>query len=326
MNSSSSNNNSGRSPEVSVIINCFNEARVVRETLDSVFAQTFEDWEIVFWDNASTDGSGEIAASYGDKVRCFRTDTLVSLGRARKLAYEESRGKYIAILDADDLWLPEKLEKQVALFRADPQVGMTYCDAVFFDDSGDRFRLYKLTTPFRGHAFGQLVAKNFIGSSAMMFRRDAVDHLGGAFDDRLTRAMDYELCLRIAYHYPIDYVDEPLIRWRINGVFGVPEKPWKKSLVSRAEDVKSAMENLLARFPEIEDRYPEELYEFYKEQEYGLGVSAWQNGDQREARSHFSRHPTGLKFALAYTCTYLMSCGSFYRVINNIRNTFSQRT
>ena len=196
------NENHNATPEVSVIINCFNEAGYLREALDSVFSQALTDWEIVFWDNASTDGSGDIAASYGDRVRCFRSDTMIPLGRARKLAYDETRGKYIAILDADDLWLPQKLESQAALFQADARLGMTYTDAICFDDRGDRHRLFKRAVPYRGNVFGQLITANFICSSTMMFRREALDQLGCAFDDRFYRAQDYDLTLRVAYQFP----------------------------------------------------------------------------------------------------------------------------
>ena len=168
-----------KTPEVSIIINCLNEAEYVAETLDSVFAQTFQDWEVIFWDNASSDGSGDIAASYGDKVRCFRSENTLPLGKARKAAYEQTRGKFIAILDADDLFMPQKLERQLELFQAEPEIGMTYCDSISFDGGGDRYRLFKLTTPQRGRVFGELLSKNFMFSSSMMFRREALEHDSG---------------------------------------------------------------------------------------------------------------------------------------------------
>ena len=302
-------------PEVSVIINCFNEAGRLRETLDSVFSQTLQDWEVVFWDNASTDGSGEIAASYGDKVRCFRSDTMVPLGRARKLAYDQTRGKHIAILDADDLWLPRKLERQVALFQDDPHLGMTYCDAISFDDGGDHHRLYKRATPYRGNVLGQLITANFICSSTMMFRREALDHLGYAFDDRYSRAQDYHLTLRIAHQFPIDYVDEPLAKWRINGV----AKPWKQVLVSRAEELQRSLEDFVNAYPEVTTRFPGELVSFYKTLDYEFGVAAWQKGHRGNARGRLARHLSDKKFAFVYLCTYLMSAGLFYRLSNSLR-------
>lgn len=323
MTDTNRNQNSGSRPAVSVIINCFNESAVLRETLDSVFAQTFDDWEIVFWDNASTDGSWEIAESYGEKIRCFRSETTLRLGEARKRAYDETRGSYVAILDADDLWLPEKLEQHVKLFESDPELGMTYCDTTFFDQNGDRSRLFKLTNPYRGDIFGRLITKNLICSSAMMFRKDSVDQLERGFDDRLYRAQDYDLSLRMAYRFPVDYVDSPLTKWRINGVF---EKPWKKSLVSRSEEVKATMDNILDMHPEIVTDYPRELRAFYKELDYGLGISAWQQGNRAESRKFLSKHLTNKKFLGVYLCTFLMSSGFFYGSINGFRRLALKRT
>ena len=110
------------SPKVSVVMNCFNSERYLREAIDSVFAQTYSDWEIVFWDNASTDNSARIAKSYGPRLKYYRGDENVSLGEARNYALGKARGEYIAFLDCDDLWAPDKLQKQIPLFN-DLKVG-----------------------------------------------------------------------------------------------------------------------------------------------------------------------------------------------------------
>jgi glycosyltransferase involved in cell wall biosynthesis len=289
----------------------------VRETLDSVFAQTCQDWEVIFWDNASDDGSSEIAASYGDKVRCFRSDTMVPLGTARALAYEQTKGDFVAILDADDIWLPKKLEKQLDLFQSDEGLGMTYCDATFFDQGGDHQRLFRLNQPHRGRVFSRLVRKNFMFSSSMMFRRTVLDELGCAFDDKFTRAQDYDLSLRVAYKYTVDYVDEPLLKWRMAGI---SDKPWKKALIARAVEVEMSMEGLIESYPEIKEQYAAELDAFYKNLEYNYGVTAWGNGDNAEARRHLSRHLTDKKFATVYLATFLVPRNFFYRVRVALRN------
>jgi glycosyltransferase involved in cell wall biosynthesis len=236
---------------------------------------------------------------------------MVPLGRARKLAFEQTRGDFFAILDADDVWLPQKLERQMELFDADADVGMTYCDALYFDDGGDRNRLFKLTVPHRGRVFGRLLSRNFIFSSTMMFRRAALDTVGGAFDDRFARAQDYDLTLRFAYHYPIDFVDEPLLKWRINGP---ADKPWKKSLVAREEEVKSSVETLIDAYPDIKTRYGVELGSLYKNIDYAFGVNAWRDGKRAEARRYLSRHLRSKKFAFVYFCTFLISFDFFYKV------------
>ena len=298
---------------VSIVINCLNAERHLRETLDSVFAQTFDDWEVILWDNASKDATGEIAKSYGEKVRYFRSDTTTDLSIARNRGFEKTQSKYVAILDSDDIWLPQKLERQVALFEADEQVGLTFCDCACFDSSGDHYRLFQVNKPHRGRAFGNLLAENFIFSSAMMFRRSALDRLGYVFDETYARVQDYELTLRVAYNYPIDYVDEPLCRWRMYQ--DSPEwRAWKNSLVPRARERKAAIDRLLEMYPDIQASYSAELELLNKEMDYQLGVTAWQLGNPWEARSYLSKNLVDKKSAVVFLCTFLMSNAFFNRL------------
>src|SRR5271165_3089230 len=103
-------------PLVSIIMNVRNGASTLREALDSVLAQTFTDWELIVWDDRSTDESGKIAAQYSDPRICyFLSPEETSLGKARDTAIHQARGKWLAFLDQDDLWMPRKLEMQMAL-------------------------------------------------------------------------------------------------------------------------------------------------------------------------------------------------------------------
>ena len=100
-------------PKVSVIMNCFNGEKYLRESLDSIFCQTYEDWEIIFWDNASTDGTQQIATSYDSRLKYFRAEVNTPLGSARNMALEKATATYVAFLDSDDYWQKKKLEIQV---------------------------------------------------------------------------------------------------------------------------------------------------------------------------------------------------------------------
>ncbi len=298
-------------PEVSIIINCFNEEKFLPETMDSLFAQTFDDWEVIFWDNASTDSSPEIAKSYGEKVKYFRSETTLPLGQARKLAADQATGDYLAILDADDIWLPQKLERQLALHRANPELGLTYCDSTYFDETGDLYNLFQMNKPHRGSVFGQLLTKNFMFSSSMMFRVSAFQEMGYGFDDRLARAQDYELSLRLAYNFPVDYIDEPLCKWRM---YRPSDKPWKKSLIPRVADVKTGIDHLIEMYPDIEERFPTELKSFNRRLDYNFGITAWEQGDSSLARSYLSRHMGTMRFSILYFSTFFLSHDSFYKL------------
>ncbi|MAG69627.1 MAG: hypothetical protein CL471_04910, partial [Acidobacteria bacterium] len=158
-------------PTVSVIMNCLNCEKYLREAIDSVFAQTYEDWEIIFWeDNASKDGSENIAKSYGHKLRYFRSDVSLPLYGSRTLAVQKARGKYIAILDCDDLWLPTKLEEQIPLLERDDAIGLVYSDIISFSEKGKERRSFEFKKPYRGNVFSELLFENFINTQTVLIR------------------------------------------------------------------------------------------------------------------------------------------------------------
>ena len=100
-------------PSVSIIMNCFNAEKYLIEAIESVFSQSFTDWEIIFWDNRSTDGSAKIAKDYGHKLKYFLATKHTDLGVARNLALNQANGKYVGFLDCDDLFLKDKLKNQI---------------------------------------------------------------------------------------------------------------------------------------------------------------------------------------------------------------------
>ena len=301
-------------PTVSVIINCLNGAKYLREAMDSLFNQTYTDWEVVFWDNASTDESAEIATSYGEKVRYFRSETTASLGFARNLAFAQARGDYIAILDADDIWLPLKLERQIPLFLADPTLGMTYHDSIYFGENGDRHRLFQIVQPKRGHSFGDLLTKNFISSETMVFRKTALENLDYLFDASLGKVMDYDLCLRVAYTHGLDYVEEPLSKWRMHS------ESWSNSdSVSTSQELTVLIENLLYMHSEISTAYPRQLKAFRKALTYSQAIENWRRGDTTQARKHLSNYIQDKKFLLVYIATWLVPYKLFKRSMQVLR-------
>ena len=102
---------------ISIVMNCYNGEEFLREAIDSVYAQTYQNWEIIFWDNASTDSSAKIAQSYDSKLKYYRGSSRVSLYNARNLALEKCQGEAIGFLDCDDVWLNSKLDRQIKKYR-----------------------------------------------------------------------------------------------------------------------------------------------------------------------------------------------------------------
>ncbi len=282
----SNNNRSGKlydssAPTVSVIMNCLNCERYLREAIDSVFAQSYEDWEIVFWeDKASKDNSEEIARSYGHKLRYFRSDESLPLYGSRNLALQKARGKYIAILDCDDLWLPAKLEEQIPLLERDNEIGLVYSDAFLFNEKGKEKRAFELRKPSRGNIFSELLLCNFINTQTVVIRREAFDSMDHWFDGRLILAGDYDTYLRISYRWRVDYVDRPLARYRVHK----NSKTWKDGRKLLSIELDLIMDNLKQIICGFEDKYAEGVRALKRLRDIQASLVAWENGDKKKAR------------------------------------------
>ncbi|MCS7208439.1 MAG: glycosyltransferase [Fimbriimonadales bacterium] len=206
-------------PKVSVLIPSYNHAQFLPATLESVFQQTFTDYEIVVVDDGSTDNSVAILQSYGARVRLFvqpNRGTYPTLNRC----IAESQGEYLAILNSDDLWMPTKLEKQLALLEANSKVGLVHTGGRFIDAHGQVLSRNPLgfewpRTP-TGNVIELLVRCNQIIISSVLARRECFERLGG-FREDLYGSGDWEMWFRVALEYDIGYIDEPLTMYRVHG-------------------------------------------------------------------------------------------------------------
>ena len=205
-------------PSVSVIMNVRNGASTLREALESVLQQSFHDWELIVWDDRSTDESAQIVAEYNDRrIRYFLSPEETSLGKARGDAIRQAAGAWLAFLDQDDIWLPRKLERQMAL--ADDTTGLIYGRTVRFYPSGlerDYDQTHEFTLLPEGDIFNQLFTDScFIAMSSAVFRRAAVEAIGG-IPDAIQIVPDYWLYVAVARRYRVRAVQEVLCRYRMH--------------------------------------------------------------------------------------------------------------
>ena len=197
-------------PLVSVVMNCYNGEMYLRDAIDSIYAQTYTNWEIIFWDNASTDRTAEIAQSYDNKLRYFRSDETTVLGQARVNASKQVQGDYIAFLDADDLWLESKLEQQLAIFlKSDNQIGIVYGRSeIFYENKSSKRFVHKEEVVLPdGDIFYELAQENFIAFSSAIVDRDKFFKCGG-FPENFLNSTDYWAFIHIAKEYPCGVVQE----------------------------------------------------------------------------------------------------------------------
>lgn len=210
-------------PAVSVLINCYNGAQYLAQALESVVNQTWTDWELVFWDNQSTDDSAAIAASFDDpRIRYLRAPQHTKLGAARAQASRYLNGRWFAFLDCDDLWRRDKLEKQLALCDAEAAgLGFVYGrTALRVEDRNASvidhpFRKYTQGLP-EGNIYRHLLRGNYISVPSLLVSRAAFEKVGG-FAGKYPIMEDYYLTLRIARRFNVRAVDGVVCEYRIHG-------------------------------------------------------------------------------------------------------------
>ena len=190
-------------PLVSVVVNCYNGEKYLKEALDSIYAQTYQNWEIIFWDNASTDRTAEIAKSYDKKLKYYRSLKTTILGEARVQATKRAKGKYLAFLDSDDLWLPDKLKKQVSLFSEGlNEIGFVYgrTRISFSENSQSGFIIREGERLPEGDLFEKMANEDFVVFSSVMVDREKFFKCGG-FPAHFLNSTDFYILMRLAKNY-----------------------------------------------------------------------------------------------------------------------------
>ena len=201
-------------PLISVIIPTYNSATYLPQALDSVFAQTHNNLEVLVIDDGSTDNTPAVIAPYANRIVYMR-QAQAGPSKARNLGIARARGIYTAFLDADDTWLPSKLEKQLRVLQHNPEVGMVYSRSVnFHNRTGEELGIH----PKKMHSgilFDFFLTTPVSILSSVLVRTCLLKELGG-FEEGLTTAEDTHLYLRIARNYKIVGVPDILVRRRIH--------------------------------------------------------------------------------------------------------------
>ena len=197
-----------RNPLVSVIIPTYNRGWIIKEAIDSVLAQDYTEFELIVVDDGSTDHTSDVLDSYGDDIKVlFQKNKGVSAARNRGIA--EASGKFIAFLDSDDLWLPQKLTVQIEFFNQTPDALICQTEEVWIRN-GLRVNPKKRHKKPSGMIFNPSLELCLVSPSAVMIQRSLFGRVG-KFDETLPACEDYDLWLRISCRFPVHLIDTPLI-------------------------------------------------------------------------------------------------------------------
>jgi glycosyltransferase involved in cell wall biosynthesis len=194
-------------PLVSVIIPTCNRGWVVRDAIDSVLGQTFADFELIVVDDGSTDETSQILEAYAGRLRVIRQANQ-GVSAARNRGIDIASGSLIALLDSDDIWLPEKLDVQVAFFKNNTAALICQTEEIWIRN-GLRVNPGKRHRKPSGMIFERALELCLVSPSAVMVRRELFEKVG-RFDENLPACEDYDLWLRVACRFPVHLIDKPL--------------------------------------------------------------------------------------------------------------------
>jgi len=299
--------------KVSVQVPCYNSEKYIYETIKSVLDQTFQDFEIIVVDDGSVDGSGDIIKNFRDPRIKYVYQENAGLSNARNKAVSLSSGEYIAFLDHDDIWLPDKLERQVSVLDGDPEIALVYSN--YYKIFSDGAKILGLAGPQpEGNAFEALLYNYTVGLVTAMVRKKALDELGSIFDTSLNVCEDLDVFMRVLYRRKAAYLDEPLALYRIHDK--------RSSLIFKdryADEYEHVINKLIKMDPSISDKYGAAL-------RYASGTIghlraklAMANGNSKEARNYLLpyRH-LDHKFRFLYLLTFLPP--AIWQKVHNVKN------
>lgn len=287
---------------ISVIIPTYNCDKYIGEALDSVIRQTYTDYEIIVIDDGSTDSTRAVIENNYHTVRYYYLENS-GVAAARNFGISKARGELIAFLDADDVWLPEKLEKQVVLFEADKTVGMVFTENSFFNEEGKTSdKANKRDRLMSGDIIKNIFLHSYVVTSTVMVRKKVFDTVG-SFEVGLTVAEDDNMWMRIGMNYGIELLDEPMTMYRLT------EGSLSRTKQNIFNGVKASIEIIRNKYPDLYNRLGKAaIRKKYYELFFSEGYHYFSQGMPKEARSNFIKSylnsPLDLKSILYMTATY----------------------
>ena len=203
-------------PLVSVIINCFNGEKYLKEAVTSVLNQTYKNLEIVFWDNQSKDSSCKIFKSFNDnRLKYHYSSEHTSLYKARNLAIEKCKGEFISFIDSDDWWVPEKLETQIEFFK-DQIVGMVYSNYYSYENESKKKRLAFTKKLPTGFIESSLLSQYSVGIITLVIRKRVLKDMQEPFNSKYNIIGDFDLVTRLSMKNKIECSQKPLAYYRLH--------------------------------------------------------------------------------------------------------------
>ena len=200
-------------PIISIIMNCYNGEAFLNEAINSITKQTFENWELIFFDNNSKDNSEKIVKSFKDsRIKYFKSDRLLNLYDARNLAVKKTNGDYISFLDTDDMWTKDKLEKQINFIKKNSNYKILYSNYYVLKNNEKQI-MYKNELP-SGFITQKLLDFYGIGINTAFLDKSIFEQYN--FKEDLNIIGDFDFFIHTSKKFEIGYISDPLTFYRIH--------------------------------------------------------------------------------------------------------------
>lgn len=265
---------------VSVVIPTHNRVDLLPRAIESVLNQTYKDIEIIVVSDGSTDGTDELMDKYKSDSRINYISYYPEKGGnyARNTGVKEAKGEYVAFLDDDDQWLPNKIEKQLEVMKSDEKIGLVYTglNVIYADDD----ITYQSIPSEQGDLSKSILMKSSIGStSTILVKKDIIVSVG-LFDEELPAVQDYDLFIRIAQKCHVGAVKECMVNYFNYG--------YSNQISSSTSKYERAYSYIYEKYSNLfASLTPEEMKRRYAYEKISLGQRAMRNGNSKEARSYF---------------------------------------
>lgn len=312
-------------PIVSVIIPTYNRANYLKKSIRSAISQTIKDIEIIVINNYSTDNTLETIRSFNDqriKIINFKNGGVIA--KSRNQGMMQSSGKYIAFLDDDDIWCPDKIELQIKYLESHPEFGVAYSNAIIIDEKDNR-KGYLINRGMakEGQVFEGLLGGNFITNLTVLMRREVFESIGLFIEDpSLIAVEDYEYWLRITLKFGFGYIDKPLALYRIHS-----------TSTSKAKNVALLRQNVLRRLandPSVAEKYKNRIIRNIDRLDFSVSIYHWSVSDRINAKMRSKRYILSslkeirlLNFILGVLLYFIVHFD--YEIFRNVVNTYESK-
>ena len=243
-------------PKVSINLCCYNSEKYLRETLDSIVNQTYKDWELIIINDGSSDSTESILYDYINRGLpiIYHYQENKGLSFSRNEAIKRSQGEFIAFIDHDDLWIPEKLETQLRYMHVHPECGFLYSNAYVMNDKKRRLVYSIRATMPQGSVFRTFLTRYPVNLQTVVIRKTLLDDLDDFFDENLVLSEEFDFFLRLLYKTRAGYHKEPLAVYRLHS-----DMSSVKNFQKFEEERCYILDKLIKNIHKFEEKYQNEI-------------------------------------------------------------------